>query len=118
MTLLPLLLAGHLLGDWLIQSDFQAANKTSSWNAMSQHMLGYHLTVALFVAFSGIGLLPTVVILAVSCATHAFIDRRWPVVWLLSHTGSEVFAQTTWGVMAADQALHISILCLLAAVYG
>jgi len=27
------LLAGHLVGDWMVQNDWQAANKTRSWAA-------------------------------------------------------------------------------------
>ena len=27
------LLAGHLLGDWVAQNDWQATNKTRSWTA-------------------------------------------------------------------------------------
>ncbi|MFF9645903.1 hypothetical protein [Kitasatospora aureofaciens] len=28
-----------------------------------------------------------------SAATHAVLDRRWPVRWLLQHTGSPAFAE-------------------------
>lgn len=34
MTALPMLLAGHLIGDWIVQTDWQAANKASSWRAI------------------------------------------------------------------------------------
>jgi hypothetical protein len=50
----------------------------------------------------------------VSAATHAFIDRRWPVRALLRLAGSPGFATVDWGVIAADQALHLSILAILA----
>jgi hypothetical protein len=119
--LLPMVLAGHLLGDWVVQTDWQAANKARSWSAMAQHMVGYHLTLALAVALArwpgwthGVGW-RMASLLGVSLVTHAFIDRRWPVRRLMVATGSEAFADTTWGIFVVDQALHISILCLLVA---
>lgn len=115
MTALCLVLAAHLLGDWVVQTDHQAAHKTSSWPAMHGHCLTYHAVMAIFIA----PVWPdwrTIVLLTVSYATHAIIDRRWPVRWLLARTGSAAFSETTLGVLAADQALHLSILLVLVAV--
>lgn len=41
-----LILAGHLLGDFVTQTDWQAANKEASWRADFGHVLNYHLTMA------------------------------------------------------------------------
>lgn len=131
--LLPLALAGHFIGDWIVQTDWQAANKARpevrrgtgyetgrrvnywrSWKANQQHMLGYHLTLATLTALA-VHDRRLFVLAVVSWVTHGFIDRRWPVRWLMRHTGSEPFSQTTFGVIAVDQALHLSILCCLAA---
>jgi hypothetical protein len=57
-------------------------------------------------------------VLAVSAATHALIDRRWPVRALLRVAGSPGFATVEWGVIAVDQALHLSILAMLALLLG
>ena len=71
----PVLFAAHMLGDWIVQSDAQAAAKMNSWRAMAGHVLTYHLTMAVLV-------LPfwhdrwVVLALAVSAITHGFIDRR------------------------------------------
>jgi hypothetical protein len=148
VNVFALALAGHLVGDWLVQTDWQAANKTwpqpfsdedqaevrrvhgdargaaISWaesrawwrsvRALEAHMVSYHAVLAVFVA-------PwwhdrwALFALAVSWLTHQFIDRRWPVRWLLSHTGSRAFAEQTWGVLVTDQALHITIVALLTA---
>lgn len=108
----PLAIAGHLIGDWIVQTDWQALQKMHSWRANQEHMVGYHLALAAC-------LLPVwhswtlLVLLAVSWITHSIIDRRWPVQWLMAHTGSEPFSQTMWGVIAVDQALHLSILSIL-----
>ena len=105
--LLPLLLAGHFLGDWVVQTEWQALNKMSSWKANFQHMLGYHLTLAVAIGFVS-PLWVTGVVLAVSLPTHAFIDRRWPVRWLMCKTNSAPFSETMFGVVAVDQALHLN----------
>lgn len=137
--LFPLFLAGHLIGDWIVQTDRQARLKVWPWTgpaapwtyqvsrtpkrawwtsagANQGHMLTYHLAMAAFV-------LPawhtraTLAAFAVSWVTHSFIDRRWPVRALLRATGSGEFAEG-WGVMAADQALHLSILAVIAYLAG
>jgi hypothetical protein len=115
-----LLLAGHLLGDWLVQTDWQALNKAAAtgWFRANQlHCLTYHVTMA-------VAVLPvwhtweTLLAFAISWASHGFIDRRWPVRWLLRKTGSPGFAEQTWGVIATDQALHLTILALIAVAAG
>jgi hypothetical protein len=101
----PILFAAHMLGDWVIQTDKQAMAKMTSWPAMAGHVLTYHLCMAALV-------LPfshdrwALLGLVISAATHGFIDRRWPVRWLLRKTGSANFSELQLGVLSADQALH------------
>lgn len=112
----PLLLAAHMVSDWIVQTDKQALNKMNSWRAMAGHVLAYHLTMALLV-------LPfwhdrwVLLGFIVSAVTHGFIDRRWPVRLLLRKTGSPSFAETTLGVLAADQALHAVFLAFIAVLF-
>lgn len=113
MNQIAAVLVGHLLGDWVVQTDWQAANKTKSWKANQQHMLGYHITLFLFVVWS-MPFLLVCTLLSVSWVTHSLIDRRWPVKRILEATQSKPFAQTTWGVLVVDQVLHISILLTIA----
>lgn len=135
-AILAAILAGHLIGDWIIQTDRQAAGKGwdkgrlrhapqrpgrwwpdgywSSWTANQAHMLSYH--AALVAAVAPFWWDPRLAVLAaVSWVTHSFIDRRWPVKWLMARTGSRPFADTTWGPIVVDQALHFSILLLTTA---
>jgi Protein of unknown function (DUF3307) len=106
-----LVLAGHLLGDFVAQTDGQAANKETSWRADLGHVLTYHATMAVLV-------LPAwhdgraLCFLGISIGTHALVDRRWPTRLVLATTGSRGFATTFWGVIATDQALHLSILAI------
>ena len=114
----PLVLAGHLIGDWVVQTDHQAVWKTqrswSGWRENQAHMLTYHLTLLVFLVAVWHSW-SLAVLMGVSWVTHSIIDRRWPVRWLMEHTGSGLFARSSWGVFVVDQALHISILSVLVA---
>ena len=121
-TVFLVLLTSHLLGDWVAQSDWQATNKTRSWAALAAHVAGYHLVMGLLllvpVLRDGWPAGKALAVLVVSAATHALIDRRWPVRALLRVAGSPAFATIEWGVIAVDQALHLSILAMLAVLLG
>ena len=49
--------------------------------------------------------------LAISAGTHALVDRRWPTR-LVSDQPAKDFATVFRGVIATDQALHLSILAI------
>ncbi len=125
------LYVGHMVGDHLAQTDQQAAHKASKgwagWAAMAGHVASYGLCQA--VALAGlltVGVpLPPVGVLAglgLSVATHAIVDRRWPVQWLLRTTGSPNFAALNRdglnGMYLADQALHIAAIFGAALIIG
>jgi hypothetical protein len=121
-ALLPTLWAAHNVGDHLVQTDHQAVRKAQSWRAMAGHIAGYQATQALAVcavlAATGMRCNRRAVLagMAFSGATHAFIDRRWPVRWLLQRAGASGFAEMSTpvnGPYQADQALHHG--CLLIA---
>ncbi|MFI1361814.1 hypothetical protein [Streptomyces griseochromogenes] len=133
------LAVGHNLADHVFgQSDHQAANKGApsatdvaddvnprkGWAACLSHVAQYHLVMAVMVGLvwavlplqmSWAGLVAG---LAVSVVTHAFFDRRWPVRWLLQHTGSPAFAELRAagmnGMYLTDQALHQTALLVSA----
>ncbi|MDJ0467116.1 hypothetical protein [Streptomyces sp. H27-C3] len=133
------LAVGHNLADHVFgQSDHQAANKGApaatdvaagasprrGWAACLSHVAQYHLVMAVMLALvwavlplqlSWTGLAAG---LAVSAVTHAFFDRRWPVRWLLQHTGSPDFAELKAagmnGMYLTDQALHQTALLVSA----
>ena len=106
-----LVLAGHLIGDFVLQTDWQASNKETSWRAATDHVLTYHVIMAVLV-------LPvwrhvnTAWLFAISIASHALVDRRWPIRLLLGSTGSKNFSTAFWGVIATDQSIHLSILAI------
>ena len=100
MTATVFLLAGHLLGDWVTQTDWQATTKTRSWPALAAHVTSYHLLMGtlllLPVLRDGWPAGNALLTLTVSAATHAVIDRRWPVRALLRVTASPNFATLAW----------------------
>lgn len=125
------LLAAHQLADHVLgQTDAQARTKgkpgREGWAALGRHVGMYHAVMGGMVAVtaqtvglpvSGCGLAAG---LAVSAGTHALWDRRWPVRWVLAHTGSAPFADLADhgmnGAYLADQALHVGCLWLAALV--
>lgn len=117
------LLVGHQVGDHIVQTDWMATNKAGKGIigtlAMAAHVASYGATQAVFLALvhaagADLTLRGIAAGLAVSLGTHAFIDRRWPVAWLLVHTGSPGFLAMTGrplnGPYLADQSLHIGAL--------
>lgn len=121
------LYVGHMVGDHLAQTDSQANRKAGTGRpaviAMLGHISAYGtcqivalvaLEVVTYLPISSGGLLAG---MAVSLGTHAVIDRRAPVRWLLERTGSTQLAKLAGGglngMYLADQALHIG--CVFAA---
>jgi hypothetical protein len=94
--------AAHNVADHVLQTDTQAIGKTEpglGWRSMAGHVGSYHATQVAALAVAdrtlGLGLRPgrTAVAVAFSAATHAFLDRRWPVRRVLELTGSPGFAR-------------------------
>lgn len=125
------LYAGHMVGDHVVQTDRQAANKAAKgWTgglAMAGHLAGYGTAQAVAFALlvvSGVPLGVGAVLagLVFSVATHAFIDRRWPVLCLLRVVGAPGFAALRSGGLngayLADQALHVGCLFVAALIIG
>ncbi|MDI6098184.1 DUF3307 domain-containing protein [Actinoplanes sp. NEAU-A12] len=117
------LVAAHQLADHIFQTDSEAGAKAAhgwhGWRHLLRHVTTYHLTALVM-------LLLTVTVLDVpvtvtgmvagigfSAVTHAFLDRRWPVRWILQHLGASGFADRQTpicGMYLADQALHYACL--------
>ncbi|GAA3013574.1 DUF3307 domain-containing protein [Streptomyces fulvorobeus] len=124
-SLFILLYLGHLLADYPFQTDHQAAHKAdcgaAGWRASFTHAATHIVTC-------GAGLLAGVVLLDLPVsvpaalaalvwigATHAFIDRRWPVAWWMDHARQTGWA-ATGGAAHVDQTAHLTAL-LVAALF-
>lgn len=112
MTLFESLVIGHLLGDWLLQTEWQAQNKADNWGAMLAHVAVYH-AVILGILILRFGAAATPVYLAVGglALTHAMLDRKWPVAWLMRALRISVHrAPDRTLTLAVDQSLHLLLL--------
>lgn len=119
------LFAAHQLADHLAgQTDHQATHKDlpgwKGWKANLAHVGLYHAVMAVMLGVAVLVLdLPVswggvLVGLGFSAVTHAVLDRRWPVRWLLRKTGSAPFAETAQGMYVGDQACHYACLWVAA----
>jgi len=92
----------HLIGDYLIQTDWMAnGKKRSSW-ICAVHILTYLLPFA----FTGLAWWQ----IALIGAQHFAQDRTGFVVWLMKAKGSAAFLQPPcgpWSVIVTDNILHI-----------
>ncbi|MFG3187561.1 DUF3307 domain-containing protein [Streptomyces omiyaensis] len=122
-TIFLLLYVGHLLADYPFQTDHQAAHKANlgavGWRANLDHA-GTHVVTCAFALLAGmtvldlkVGIGAAFAALAWIGATHAFIDRRWPVRWWMTR-----MRQTSWadhgGAAHVDQTAHVLALALAA----
>lgn len=125
-TLFVLLYVAHLISDYPLQTDHQAAHKAAhgagGWRANLAHA-GTHFAVSSVLLMVGAALLPEVELPPLAAAgallwisaTHAVIDRRWPVARWMRFAHQEGFAQHG-GSAHVDQAAHVVCLAIAAAV--
>ncbi|MEU3903300.1 DUF3307 domain-containing protein [Streptomyces goshikiensis] len=121
-TIFVLLYVAHLLADYPLQTDHQASCKAdrtaAGWRANLSHAGTHALASAAALA---VGTLILDLRLSVPAAvagllwigaSHAFIDRRWPIRWWMEHARQTAFAQHG-GAAHVDQTAHVT--CLLIA---
>lgn len=122
-ALFVLFYIGHLLADYPLQTDRQAARKAQSgaagWRANLTHA-ATHLATSTAMLTLGVMLLDLRVdvwtaagALAWIAGTHAIIDRRWPIDWWMQHTGQSMWA-ANGGAAHVDQTAHITALGIAA----
>ena len=114
MTILESLLLAHVLGDWILQTNYQAQNKRHSWRAMLAHVTVYHLVMlAVLVARFGYRDWVVYAVVVGLAFTHAFLDRGWPVERLMKTLGiSPRNESDRWLNVMFDQSIHIQLLGL------
>lgn len=112
MTIFEALIMAHVLGDFLLQTEWQAQNKKTHLRALLAHVSVYHLVVLVILytgfSYSLVTLIPVVLVLAIA---HAVLDGS-PVVRgfirllkIAVHRDPE-----RWLVLAVDQSLHLLLL--------
>lgn len=118
MTVFEGMLISHVLGDWLLQTEWQARNKTSCWRAMAVHIVVYHALLfgVLWFGFSLRHWTAVLVVVGLG-ATHVILDRRTFVQWYARtmRLSSQQPLESWFGIVI-DQMLHLALLGLAALI--
>ncbi len=109
MDMFCCLLMGHLVGDYLLQSNWMAMTKAKNWLALVTHSIIYTVTIFLFSLFAGgIGIIAVLIVFI----AHIILDQRRLVRWWLTNINKspDIF----WLQVMVDQTFHLLILFLIA----
>lgn len=121
-----LLYTAHLVADYVLQTDHQAAHKAdrsvAGWRANLAHA-GTHVIVCAAALAAGAALLgelhPNLWRAAVAVAwigaSHAAIDRRRAIAWWMDHARQREFRERG-GAAHVDQTAHIAALVIAATI--
>jgi hypothetical protein len=108
--------------DWLLQSKYQAMNKTKNLGALLEHSFTYSIFTGMFVGWI-LDISPGLVlgmIWAILFITHVIIDNRLFVKFLMylkGYTWEECNnKEYAWLEVGIDQILHMIVILIIAAV--
>lgn len=103
------LLIGHLIGDFLFQTNWMATRKEKEWVPLVVHALVYTFFIALFgIPTHSIGWVGISIIFL----THIIIDRRFLIrFWVRTIQGARG-KEEGWLSIVTDQIFHLLILVL------
>lgn len=107
-------LIGHLVGDFLLQNDWQAVNKKRHTLPCLVHVALYTMSIAVF---TGWGFWPLLIV----AATHFAQDRTSIVSAWMRLIGQRAFAQpplAPWSCIIVDQTWHLLVLYLISTYLG
>jgi hypothetical protein len=120
VTTFEVLLVSHLVGDWLLQTEWMATEKRHNRRALIAHVAVYHLLLlAVLVYRFGYDDVRVYAVVAGLALTHALLDRQWPVLALMRRLRISVERPPDWWLqVAVDQVLHVLLLAVAALVLG
>lgn len=106
------LIVGHAVGDFLLQTSWQAENKSRIWKALITHGLVYSIVVYLFALLAGgISLISIVVIFL----SHVLLDKGNIVNWWIKTIKKEQ-ADKAQIRFLVDQSLHVLVLLIISII--
>jgi hypothetical protein len=107
------LLLGHLVGDYIVQSDNVARTKHFDNLALIKHAAAYATCVALAAAFAQIAL--PIWSITVVMVSHVLIDRfrLGVIVWQLVNRAYPHEEPRVWLEYVIDNTLHLLVLALV-----
>ena len=115
MSLFDWLLVGHLVGDFLLQTDGMAKYKADNWTWMLRHV-GLYLAVMVLV-LGAYALSTPVPLWALGVAllfigvTHIILDRRGFTLGWMRLIG--ITSDLDWLTIIADQVFHLLVLVVV-----
>lgn len=116
MSLFDWLVIGHLVGDFLLQTDNMARYKPQQWPWMLRHiacyMIGMCLIIALFSWQRSVPLWAALVAVVFIVVTHIILDRRACTARWMQLVGMS--PEQTWLLIVVDQVLHLVTLAIVA----
>lgn len=113
MTLFEYLILAHVLGDWILQNEWQAMHKRERWRALVSHVVVYHaLILGVLLWREGPGRPMIYAVVAGLFLTHAVLDRYTvvPLMRLLRINGQRESDRLL--ELAVDQSVHVLLLGL------
>lgn len=111
MNLFDWLIVGHLVGDYLFQNGWMAANKMKNWGVLLVHSLVYTASLYLASLFST---RLTLVGVAVVLVSHVLIDKGFLVRFWTRRIQSPPEREMKWLSIMADQSFHVIIIAIVA----
>lgn len=109
MNFFEFLLVGHVIGDFLFQTNWMAREKANNFIALFVHSAVYTLFVGLAAVLAGqFSWLALLIVLF----SHMFLDnRKFVYLWVKNINQSH---DTAWLKIAVDQCWHLIILGVVA----
>ena len=111
MNTLAFAIIGHLVGDYLLQTDWMAEGKKRSSFICALHCLLWTAAVVVLAGWWKWWVAP------ILFATHFVQDRTQIIPWFMRATGKAGFAvgpMAPWSVVAIDNTFHLLTLAILA----
>jgi hypothetical protein len=118
MSLFDWLVLGHLVGDFLLQTDNMAKNKSQQWRWLLRHIALYMVTMTIIIVAYALSH-PTPLWLAIVAwlfiaGTHLILDRRGFTARWMRLVGTS--PDQSWLVIVVDQIFHLLTLAAVAQV--
>lgn len=116
MTPFSILFLAHLVGDYLFQTSWMAANKAKQWQPLVVHSAVYTFCIVVF-AWFGFGGLSFGAILLIF-VSHLILDQRSFVQWWVKTIMRTTGKEAGWLSILVDQIFHLLILALALYIGG
>lgn len=115
MTLFELLLLAHFVGDYLVQTEYQALHKAEGNflnSALINHCFMYSLCFVPVLAIYNANPLWILFVFL----SHMFYDRRWPIMlWrqYVNRCSQKGIESTFWLTIVVDQIFELLVLAII-----